>query len=226
MTADSLPEVTVPRAVGRVLDLLEAALELQHCTLSAAAEACELTPTTALRHLRALEARGYLTRDSGGEFSAGPTLIRIAASLRDAERLDPLIATAQPYLDELAATTGESTYLAICDHRMATYIAYAESERAIRHVGWVGQTIPLAGTAVGAAIERPGIVACRTGAVEPDISAVSLSVGLNRPTMAMSVIGPQHRLDAKAVQRISTALDHAVASLGQSLGLHQERVVS
>jgi DNA-binding IclR family transcriptional regulator len=221
-----MPEVSVPRSVGRVLDLLEAVLQLQPCTLSVAADACELTPTTALRHLRALEARGYLSRNGNGEFSAGPTLVRIAASLRDVESLDPLIVIAQPYLDELAALTGESTYLAICDHRVATYIAAAESERAIRHVGWVGQTISLTGTAVGAAIRDPGVVAHRTGAVEADTSAVSLSVGLDRPTMAVSVIGPSHRLDSQAVGQISTALDRAVRSLGQRLGLNDRRIVS
>ncbi|MFW2381582.1 MAG: IclR family transcriptional regulator [Acidimicrobiales bacterium] len=226
MRTETFPDGTVPRSVGRVLDLLEAVLVLQPCTLSSAADACDLTPSTALRHLRALEARGYLTRDGSGEFSAGPSLVRIAASLRDLTSLDPLITMAQPYLDELATQTGESTYLALCDHRMATYVAAAESHRAIRHVGWVGQTIPLAGTAVGAAIRTPGVVACRTGAVEADISAVSLSVGHKHPTMAISVIGPEHRLDAEAIDVISTALDHAVSSLERSIGLKEPRVVS
>ncbi len=225
MTAKSVQNGSVPRSVGRVIDLLETVLELQPCTLSAAAEACELTPTTALRHLRALEARGYLKRGGNGEFSAGPTLERIAVSLRETEPLDRLLATAQPYLEQLAGETGESTYLAICDHRVATYVATAESDRAIRHVGWVGQTVPLSGTAVGAAIAEPGVVAYRTGAVEPDITAVSLSVGPDDPTLAISVIGPLHRLDAKAIRRISVSLGNTVDALSENLGL-EKRVVS
>jgi DNA-binding IclR family transcriptional regulator len=211
--------------VGRGIDLLEAVLELAPCTLSAAAEACGLTPTTALRHLRALEVRGYLKRGGTGEFSAGPTLVRIAASLREIEPLDRLLETAQPFLEQLAEETGESTYLAICDHRVATYVATAESDRAIRHVGWVGQTVRLAGTAVGTAISEPGVVACRTGAVEPDITAVSLSVGQRDPTLAVSVIGPLHRLDGKAVRRISVSLRNTVDSLTRNMGL-EKRVLS
>ncbi len=51
----------VPRAVGRVLDLLEIVLAEKSCTLTTAASASDLTPTTALRHLRALEARAICT---------------------------------------------------------------------------------------------------------------------------------------------------------------------
>ena len=47
----------VPRSIGRVLDLLEIVLA-GPCTLTAASGEAGLTPTTALRHLRALEARG------------------------------------------------------------------------------------------------------------------------------------------------------------------------
>ena len=61
-------------------------------------------------------------------------------------------ATAQPHLDRLAERTGESTYLAVSDGRTATYVATAESSRAIRHVGWVGQNVDLSGTALGAAL--------------------------------------------------------------------------
>ena len=70
--------------------------------------------------------------------------------------LDRLVAVAQPHLDALAATTGESTYLAVSDGRIATYVATAESARAIRHVGWVGQNVDLDGTALGEALAAPG----------------------------------------------------------------------
>ncbi len=70
--------------------------------------------------------------------------------------LDRLAATAQPHLDRLAERTGESAYLAVSDGRTGTYVATAESSRAIRHVGWVGQNVELTGTALGAALAEPG----------------------------------------------------------------------
>jgi DNA-binding IclR family transcriptional regulator len=210
----------VPRAVGRVLDVLEIVLAAGSCNLSAVAAAADLTPTTALRHLRALEARGYVRRDAGGDFSAGSTIIRIAAALNDAGPLARLGATAQPYLDELARDTGESAYLAVSDGVQATYVAAAVSTRAIRHVGWVGQNVPLDGTAVGEALADPRRAATRTGAVEPDITAISqaLSTG-GDPGVAISVIGPAHRLDADRRAAVVAALGKVVDRLDAELGV-------
>lgn len=212
----------VPRSIGRVLDLLEVVLGERSCKLTRAAAAADLTPTTALRHLRALEARGYLDRDDDGVFSAGPTILRIAATLRDVGPLEHLVATTQPHLDALAGETGESAYLAVSDRDVATYIATAESDRAIRHVGWVGQNVALDGTAVGEALATPGVVVTRTGAVEPDITAMSLALPVvGKLGIAVSVIGPEHRLDANARTKTEAALSRTVGELCRDLGPDQ-----
>ncbi|MFW2335489.1 IclR family transcriptional regulator [Ilumatobacter sp.] len=213
---------TVPRSIGRVLDLLEIVLG-EPRNLTAAAQAAGLTPTTALRHLRALEARGYVRRDDANTYAAGPTIRRLAAALRDGGPLDRLIAAAQPRLDELALATGESAYLAIGDGRVATYVARAESERAIRHVGWIGQTVTLEGTAVGAAFHTPGRCVTRTGAVEPDITAISFGLPPIGPlAAAISLIGPSHRLDTATQARHESALTTAATELAFGLGLHHD----
>jgi IclR family acetate operon transcriptional repressor len=207
-------EPAVPRTVGRVLDLLEIVLAIDGCNLTTAAHEAGLTPTSALRHLRALETRGYLTRDDAGRFGVGPTMVRLAASVRSTAPVDDLIDAARPVLDELAATTGESAYLAVADRDTATYVACAESTRAIRHVGWVGEQVPLSTTALGAALDRPGTVAVRVGAVEPDITAVSCALD---PTgslrAAVSVVGPTQRLDAAALATTSSAVEAAARQL-------------
>ena len=108
--------------------------------------------------------------------------------------LDRLAATAQPHLDRLAEQTGESTYLAVSDGRTGTYVATAESSRAIRHVGWVGQNVELTGTALGAALKEPGVIATRTGAVEADVTAISLALrSIGKLGVAISIVGPSHR---------------------------------
>jgi DNA-binding IclR family transcriptional regulator len=209
----------VPRTVGRVLDLLEFVVADDHCTLTEAATATGLTPTTALRHLRALQARGYLDRDDLGTYTAGPTMIGFAAIMSRDGPVARLVAAAQPFLDELADVTGESAYLALADDAAATYVARAESSRAIRHVGWVGQRIPLATSAVGAALDAPGTTAVRTGAVEPDITAVSHALAPTaqlRP--AISVVGPSHRIDEATAAEIGRHL-HAAATRLDRLGV-------
>ena len=212
----------VPRSVGRVLDLLEIVLS-EPRNLTTAAQAAGLTPTTALRHLRALEARGYVVRDDANTYAAGPTIRRLAAALHDGGPLDRLVAAAQPGLDELAAATGESAYLAVGDGRVATYVARAESGRSIRHVGWVGQTVTLDGTAVGAALESPGRCTTRVGAVEPDITAISYGLPPVGPlSVAISLIGPSHRLGRAERAGLEEAVVTAAAELTRRLGLQHE----
>ncbi len=221
--ANTGPAAAVPRSVGRVLDLLEVVLAEGRCNLTGAAERAGLNPSTALRHLRALEARGYLSRGADSAYRAGPTIWRLAAGFSGAAPMERLKAIAQPLLSELAESTGESVYLVVSDGRVATYVATAESRRAIRHVGWVGQTVPLDGTAVGAALADPTGCAVRTGAIEPDITAVSRAALVDLPfEVALSVIGPAHRMDEATTTIIENILDATVARMAVDLGRAQE----
>lgn len=220
-------DVGVPRSIARVLDLFEIVLAERTCNLTAAAKRSELTPTTALRYLRALEARGYVDRDESGDFSAGPTILRIAASLRAGTVLDRLAVIAQPHLDALAARTGESTYLAVGDGGTGTYVATAESARAIRHVGWVGQDVDLDGSALGAAFESPGIVTTRTGAVEADITAMSRAMPTGgKLGIAVSIVGPEHRFTAEQREAHHIALEETVDALARELRTNGEDFTS
>ena len=208
----------VPRSIGRLLDVLEIVLSKHSCNLTSAATTSGLTPTTTLRYLRALEVRGYLERNDAGDYSAGPTLLRLAASLRDRSVLDRLAAAAQPHLDRLAAETGESAYLAISDGRIGTYVAAAESPRAIRHVGWVGQDVPLENSALGSALRSPGLVVDRTGAIEEDITAISRALPVEGTLgIAVSIVGPEHRFGIEERAEHETALNHAVEALEREL---------
>jgi len=200
--------------------LLEIVLAEPGCSLTTAALNADLTPTTALRYLRALEARGYLDRDQQGMFHAGATLQRLAATLHDGGPLDGLVMRAQPHIDSLAVSSGESVYLVVADGRTATYVATAESSRAIRHVGWVGQNVPIDGTAAGAAFEEPGTPVVRTGAVEPDITAISLALrGTRSLAVAISIVGPNQRLIDNDRARAISQLTRTVGALTVDLGL-------
>jgi len=217
----------VPRSIARVLDLFEAVLAEHNCNLTTAAASADVTPTTALRYLRALETRGYVDRDERGDFSAGPTILSIAASLRSGNVRDRLAAVAQPHLDALAARTGESCYLAVSDGNTGTYIATAESPRAIRHVGWVGQDVTLDKSALGAALAEPGTTAVRTGAVEPDITAMSRALRTEgKLGVAISIVGPDHRFTRERHVEHDAAFTAAVDSFAQDFQLNPEDFTS
>jgi len=209
---------TVPRSVERVLDLLEFVVTSGSTNLSDAAAATDLTPTTALRYLRALDARGYVSRDDTGRYSSGPTLARLVTTDGRADLVARLVAVAQPVLDDLAARTGESVYLAVADDTVARYVATAASPRAIRHVGWVGQEVPVDGSAVGDAFDDPHVAHSRTGAVEPDITAVSQAVPTGTDLqVAISIVGPAHRLDPAARDAAADALATATDTVARRL---------
>lgn len=224
---EEAPDDAVPRSIARVLDLFEIVLGERRCNLTTAASATGLTPTTALRYLRALEARGYLVRDNLGDYAAGPTILRLATSLRGGTVLNRLAAIAQTHLDALAGQTGESAYLAVGDGRVGTYIATAESTRAIRHVGWVGQNVDLENSALGAALADPGTTAVRTGAVEADITAMSRALTRTGTLgVAVSIVGPVHRFGDADRARYRAALDAAVEALDSEFRTNGEDFTS
>lgn len=194
-------------------------------TLTDAAARAGMPTSTALRHLRLLTNRGYLARGDRGRYSVGPAFVRIALAAFRSGPYARLMAAAQPGLDRLADVTEESAYLSVRDGSEAVYIATVESRRAIRHVGWVGKSAPLAGTAVGEALlsEAPssGVrpeAAVSTGAVEPDVTAVVAAIhGSAGVIGAFSVLGPAERLVGERLERAATAVVDAAAATSSLL---------
>lgn len=221
-TAPSVsPAITAPandglRAADRGLSTLRAvALAPSGLILSDIARTVGLAPSTALRHLRALEAAGFVVR-VGDRYVAGPELVRIAHVV---SRTQSWARRAQPVLDTLADCTGESVYLAeIVDRRWAVYTAMSESRQAIRHVSWLGQRVRRAGSAVGAALagDTDGSgVAVRRDAVEVGVTAISAPVyAAGQIAAAISVVGPTFRLHDRAVVAVSRAVVDAIRQLG------------
>ncbi|WP_428116058.1 IclR family transcriptional regulator [Candidatus Poriferisodalis sp.] len=211
------------RSAERVLSLLDAVVTNGELSLTAAAARTDMPASTALRHLRVLTDRGYLVKDRSGSYSVGPAFVRTALASLQSGPYARLRSAAQPELEQLVEATEESAYLAVRDGDAAVYIATVESRRAIRHVGWVGRSVPIDGTAVGAALlaaplargARPAPV-FNTGAIESDVTAVCAPVhGLEGPVAALSVLGPAERLVGTRLQTAADAvIEAAVATSG------------
>ena len=213
------------RSAERVLALLDAVVTAGTLSLTAAAARTGMPTSTALRHLRVLTDRGYLVKNDAGTYSVGTSFLRIALASLQSGPYARLIAVAQPELESLVATTEESAYLAVRDGDEAVYIATVEGRRAIRHVGWVGRSVPIDGTAVGQALlsapplpgSRPRSV-LNTGAIEPDVTAVCAPVyGLAGPVAALSVLGPADRLAGSRLEAADAAV--VKASIATSFAL-------
>lgn len=219
----------ISRSAERALQLLDAVITNGGLSLGDAAAVVDIPVSTALRHLRGLEVQGFLDRDEHGVFTVGPTFVRLALNTLTEGWVSRLIGVARPHLQALVDVTEETSYLAIRDQDHATYVTSVESTRAIRHVGWTGRSVPLSGTAVGAALsERPVDRGAEvpthvnTGAAEPDVTAVSAPVyGRDgRVVAAVSVIGPAHRLEGARLSAATAAVAAEAAALGHDLGSH------
>jgi DNA-binding IclR family transcriptional regulator len=211
-----------PRATDRGLALLRVVADHPDgIALADAARAVDLTPSTALRQLRSLEAAGFAERDDDGRFAPGPELLRIARSLAGSAALPRL---AERSLATLATATGESAYLAEpVDARHAVYAAMEPGTHAVRHVSWLGQRVTRKGTALGAAlageVDADG-TAVRSDAVEDGITAVSAPVHGARGEVigAISVVGPSFRLAGARLRAARAAVAHEAAMLSASAG--------
>lgn len=205
-----------PRSSDRVLALLAAVVDGDgELTLTELSDAVDLAPSTATRQLASLEAAGMVERGATG-YRPGPTMVRLAHRVV-AE--SPLSKLAQPILDDLAVTTGESAHLAVAhDAATATYLAAAEGTHHLRHAAWQGRQVPRAGTAVGSALD--GTAAVGHDTVEVGVTGVSAPVlGTDGAVVAaVSVIGPTFRLRGTARDDARAAVQGAADRLTALLG--------
>ena len=203
--------------------MLDAVVTNGELSLTAASAHTDMPASTALRHLRVLTDRGYLVKNGSGSYSVGPAFVRTALASLQSGPYARLRSAAQPELKRLVEATEESAYLAVRDGDSAVYIATVEGRRAIRHVGWVGRSVPIEGTAVGAALvaapladgARPEPL-INTGAIESDVTAVCAPIhGVGGPVAALSVLGPADRLAGARLQTAADAvIEAAVATSG------------
>ena len=207
------------RAGARALDLLAHVCESAPTSLSACAKAVALSPTTALRLLRTLEVLDFVRRDEGGDFHPGSRAFRFGAV---ALGRNQMVKVAEPALQRLSAQCGESAYLGIAGRPdEAVYIAMAEGTFSIRHAGWVGRTVPLAGTALGAALQgrtpECGYVVVRSR-VEEDVTAIAAPIAwIGGIAGALNVVGPSYRLDPERSRDVGAAVAAEARTIARTL---------
>lgn len=183
------------RSVDRALRLLAEVTDAGEVALAEVARKAQVPTSTALRLLRTLEEWGFVRRGTHGDYRAGPRLMQLAVSAFSA---DSLVHHARPHLSALCEFSGESSYLAITAPReTAVYLDQVETNRSIRHASWIGRSVPLDGTAIGAVLREEvgeqGYVVNRS-TLEPDVTAVAAPVRLGEVIASLSVVGPTYRI--------------------------------
>ena len=105
------------------------------------AERSHLPKSTAARLLASLTHEDAVEQQPGSSrYRLGPRLLSLAAGLRPTRGL---IATAHPFLVELALRTGEAAGLSVPDGSTIHYIDQVESPNPVQVRDWTGTRIPM-----------------------------------------------------------------------------------
>lgn len=167
------------------------------------------------RALHALEVEGMVSHSGDGRFTLGLRLAGLAARIGPVDRLRT---AARMVLLDLRDRTGETANLLIRDGATVLYLDQVESSLALRHSGWVGRSVPLAGTAVGSALLGHAGAQVAINAVEVGVTAVACWIpGTTDPAGVVSVTGPSARVRGASLQRARDAVERAAAAIATEL---------
>lgn len=141
------------QSVERTLDILEAlAMADDDLSLSQICEQLDLPLGTVHRLLGTLVNRGYAAQDRATrQYGPGPRLLEMAARAGASRRFQ-LDQIARPILQELTATTAETSNLLLLRGDEGVYSAQVPSPHMVRMFTEVGQRVPLYCTGAGKAI--------------------------------------------------------------------------
>lgn len=190
-------------------------------SLTELAKMTSLSPATATRLLRVLERYEFIRRGPDRLYRLGPQVMQLGlAALQDMS----LYEIARPHLRQLAEETGESAHLGVLlGETSVLYVDQVSSRQAVQAGMWIGRTVPVSNTAIGAAIQgrvdRNGYVA-RRDAVEPDVSSVAAPIYDQASTIvgAINIIGPTYRISDEQLAHIGTLVAEHAHQISLALG--------
>ena len=144
----SVQEVKGPRSMTRLLALFDAlAASPDGLTLAELSTMLDSPKSSLLNLLRPLVAEAYLIH-GGATYRLGPSIFRLASRLLESWHL---LRTMRPFMEELAARTGESVLLSVMDpdKKLLTYVDIVHSMHPVRYQIAVGTVRPLYASTAG-----------------------------------------------------------------------------
>jgi DNA-binding IclR family transcriptional regulator len=140
-----------------------------------------LAKSTTSRLLLALERNHLVRRDDHGRFLPGEMFVSFAwRGGADAS----LVAVAQPFLDRLGKSTGETINLGVASGNGVEQIAQVDCTYLIGGTNWVGLSVPLHASALGKVLLAYGAAQLPPGKLEKRTEKTITSEAALRPELA------------------------------------------
>jgi DNA-binding IclR family transcriptional regulator len=220
-TLKEAPELNAPGPIERVLRLLTCFDgQKDGISLTELAQQVNLAPSTTSRLLKVLEQYAFVRRGPDRLYRLGPQVIQLGlVALRDMS----LYETARPHLRILAEETGESVQLGVLTGKDVLYIDQVSSHRLVQVASWVGRTVPVDDTAIGAAMRGKVCAAGYTATrhtIDPDVSSVAAPIFDPAGAIigAINVIGPTYRISDEQLTKFGLLVAEHSQQISSRLG--------
>ncbi|MRJ76529.1 helix-turn-helix domain-containing protein [Aeromicrobium sp. SMF47] len=152
------------QSLDRAAELLSLVVRAEEpVTYTSIVEQTGLARSTASRLLQSLERNGLLERDADGAFRGGTLFEHYA---RRFDRVEALVATAQPTLDRIADATGETVNLAVARAGTVVQVAQVDSSYMLGAMNWVGIDVPPHCSSLGKVMHAFGALPMPRGEME------------------------------------------------------------
>ena len=203
------------RSVLRAFDLLALFTEQRRTwAVKELTTASGLAKTTVLRLVATCEQRGLLWTRPDGRITVGPGMLRWAQLANTAWQLPEPV---RQVLRDLARECRETVNLYVRSTSVLVCVAQQEGPLAIRHVGRVGDELPLGFGAAGRVLDGTEGAAVSHGEPEAGASSVAAPVhdGDGRLLAALAITGPSSRFGPGEVAAFTEALVAASVRISQ-----------
>ena len=149
------------QSIDRAAELLSLVIHAQDpITYSELVETTGLARSTVSRLLAALERNGLLERDPEGAFRGGAMFTHYATRH---DRVESLVAVAQPYLERIAEKTGETVNLGVPRGDSVVHAAQIDSRYVVGATSWADIDVPPHCSALGKAMYAFDAITVPTG---------------------------------------------------------------
>jgi len=183
-------------------------------TLQQIATGAGMSRVAVSRILPYLVESDLLHADPDGTYSLGLELVGLASRVGWVDRLR---LAARPHLVRLRDATKETANLIVLDGDHAIYVDQVESSYALRHSGWVGRRVPLAGTATGAAFDDRATSHVAKDAVEAGVTSIVCAIDLPSDDASVGITAPSWRIEEFGIIRAQRMVEAVAREIAQRL---------